>query len=437
MPRRLKKVPLTIFQRFFRTETLGGLVLLGFGLAALAIANSPLAPAYKHLWEIPLTLGIAPHKLSLSLHDWINDGLMAVFFLLVGLEIKRELLAGELSSVQQAALPIACAIGGMVMPAVMYLIFNFRGPGAHGWGIPMATDIAFALGALNLIAPRAPIGAKVLLTALAIVDDMGAVLVIALFYTQGIVWSALGGAAVTLLVLIGFNLIGIRRLWPYLLAGVVLWCFVHASDVHAAIAGVALAFTIPAHSRINALEFSREARSLLDRFDRTETGDFVVLTSKGQQETVFALDRASGSVTAPALRLEHALHNFSAFVVMPLFAFANAGVKIDLSLQHAEIGFGILAGLMFGKPLGIAMFALIAVKTGIAKLPQAVNWRSLLGFACLAGIGFTMSLFVAMLAFEDTAMVDAAKRGIIAGSLLAGIAGTVLLKMGRSLRDVN
>src|SRR5215472_13500969 len=256
MPERLKKTPLTIFQRFFRTETIGGVVLLGFGVAALAIANSPLAMAYSHLWEIPLTLGIAPHELSLSLHEWINDGLMAVFFLLVGLEIKRELLAGELSSVRQATLPIACAIGGMIVPAVIYLIFNLRGPGAHGWGIPMATDIAFALGALNLIDPRAPIGAKVLLTALAIVDDMGSVLVIAFFYSHGIVWSALGGAGVTLVVLIGFNLIGVRRLWPYLLGGIVLWCFVHASGVHATIAGVALAFIIPTHSRINAQEFS-------------------------------------------------------------------------------------------------------------------------------------------------------------------------------------
>src|SRR5262249_20345049 len=409
-----RKVPLTIFQRFFRTETLSGLFLLGFGLAALAIANSPLAEVYKHVWEIRLTLGIAPHELSLSLHEWINDGLMALFFLLVGLEIKRELLAGELSSAQQAALPIACAIGGMVVPAAIYLIFNFRGPGAHGWGIPMATDIAFALGALNLVAPRAPIGAKVLLTALASVDDMGAVLVIVLVYSEGILWSALGWAAVTLLVLIGFNLIGIRRLWPYLLVGVVLWCFVHASGVHATIAGVALAFTIPMRSRVNVREFSKEGCSLPDRFDRTETRDFVVLTSKGQQETVFALERASGGVTAPALRLEHALHNFSAFVVMPLFAFANAGVKIDLSPQHAEIGFGILAGLMLGKPLGIMTAALIAVKTGIARLPQAVNWRSLLGYGFLAGIGFTLSLFIAMLAFDETALVDAAKRGIIA-----------------------
>ena len=431
----LKKISLTIFQRFFRTETLGGVVLLAFGLGALIIANSPLSEAYNHLWEIPLMVKISDHQLSLTLHGWINDGLMAMFFLLVGLEIKRELLAGELSSARQAALPIACAIGGMVVPAAIYLLFNFGGIGSHGWGIPMATDIAFALGALNLIAPRAPIGAKVLLTALAIVDDMGAVLVIALFYSEGIVWTALAGAAVTLLMLIGFNVVGVRHLWPYLLGGVVLWLFVHASGVHATIAGVALAFTIPTHTRINGVEFSREARSLLDDFDRRETGDFQVLTSKGQQEALFSLERASKSVTAPILRLEQALHNFSAFVVMPLFAFANAGVKIDLSVQHLEIGLGVLAGLVFGKPVGIMMAALIAVKMGIARLPQAVSWRSLFGYACLAGIGFTMSLFVTMLAFADSALVEAAKRGIIVGSLVAGVAGAVLLRMSPVLRD--
>src|SRR5436305_6771646 len=223
MAGRLKKIPLTVFQRFFRTETLGGLVLLGFGLAALAIANSPLSAAYNHLWEIPLTLAIPPNELSLSLHEWINDGLMAVFFLLVGLEIKRELLAGELSSARQAALPIACAFGGMAVPGLIYLVFNFRGLGAHGWGIPMATDIAFALGALNLVAPQAPIGAKVLLTARAIVDDMGALLVISVCYSEAIVWSPLASAAISLLALDGLNLTGIRRLWPYLLVGDGLW----------------------------------------------------------------------------------------------------------------------------------------------------------------------------------------------------------------------
>src|SRR5947208_466945 len=354
------------------------MVLLACGLAALFLANSPLAETYNHFWKIPLTLGIVDHQLSLTLHEWINDGLMAVFFLLVGLEIKRELVAGELSSVQQAALPIACAIGGMIAPAAIYLIFTLGRIGSRGWGIPMATDIAFALGALSLIAPNAPIGAKVLLTALAIVDDMGAVAVIALFYSKAVAWTAFAGAVVTLVVLIGLNLLGVRHLWPYLLAGVVLWFFVHSSGVHAAIAGVALAFTIPTQTRINAVEFSREAHSLLHNFDRTETGDSLVLTSKGQQEALFSVERASERATAPVLRLEQALHNFSAFVVMPLFAFANAGVKINLSTQHLKIGLGVLAGLMLGKPLGIIFAAFVAVKTGVARLPRAVSWRSLM-----------------------------------------------------------
>jgi NhaA family Na+:H+ antiporter len=435
MPARSHKIPQTIFQRFFRTETIGGLVLLFFGLSALIVANSPLAGTYEHLWETSVGLGIAHHELSLSLHQWINDGLMAVFFLLVGLEIKRELLAGELSSVRQAALPIACAIGGMIVPAIIYLMFNWGRVGAHGWGVPMATDIAFALGALNLVAPRAPIGAKVLLTALAIVDDMGAVMVISLFYTHAIAWTAVTGAAAMLLVLTAFNRMGVRHLWPYLLGGVVLWYFVHGSGVHATVAGVALAFAIPTHTRINAVEFSRQARSRLDQFDHTETGDLLVLTSKGQQEALFALERASEGVTAPILRLEHALHNFSAFVVMPLFAFANAGVKISLSMEHAEIGLGVFAGLVLGKSLGVIGAAFIAVRLGVAKLPKAVNWTSLLGYSCLAGIGFTMSLFIAMLAFDQPALVDAAKRGIIAGSLFAGIAGAVILKMRPILRD--
>ena len=435
MALRLKKIELTVFQRFFRTETVGGLILLLFGFAALALANSPFAEAYEYLWDIPFTIGIVDHALSLTLHQWINDGLMAVFFLLVGLEIKRELLAGELSSSKQAALPIACAIGGMIVPAAFYWIFNMSGPGASGWGIPMATDIAFALGALALIAPRAPIGAKVFLAALAIVDDMGAVLVIALFYSSGIAWGALGGAAVVLLILVGLNALGVRHLWPYLLGGLVLWYFVHESGIHATVAGVVLAFTIPTHTRINAVEFSREARALLDRFERKETGDFGVLTSKGQQETLFALERASEGVTAPILTLEQALHNFSAFVVMPLFAFANAGVRIGGPIEHAEIVLGVLAGLIIGKPLGITAAALVTVKSGIAKLPDDVSWASLVGYACLAGIGFTMSLFIAMLAFDDVAPLGAAKIGILAGSLLAAGGGAIILKtIGRSER---
>jgi NhaA family Na+:H+ antiporter len=432
---RFRKLPPTIFQLFFRTETAGGSVLLLFGISALALANSPLAAPYASIWRTPLTVGILGHSLSLTLHQWINDGLMAVFFLLVGLEIKRELVVGELASVRKAALPIGCAIGGMIVPAAIYWIFNPIGFGSRGWGIPIATDIAFALGALALIAPGAPTAARVFLAALAIVDDMGAVLVIATFYSETIAWGALGVAGLLVLVLFGFNTFGVRRLLPYLLVGVALWYFVHESGVHGTVAGVALAFTIPTRTRTNAEQFSRNARSLLDRFDQTESGDFIVLTSKGQQEALFALEYATEGVTAPILRLEHALHKFSAFVVMPLFAAANAGVKLTLPIQQAEIAIGALVGLVLGKPLGIMAAALVAIKSGVAKLPRAVSWTSLLGYAWLAGIGFTMSLFIAMLAFDETATVDAAKLGILAGSLLAGVAGAVVLRIASGFRN--
>ena len=386
-------------------------VLLLFGIAALVLANSPLAEAYERLWQIRLTFGSAEHSLSLTLHEWINDGLMAVFFLLVGIEIKRELVVGELASVRKAALPIACAIGGMIVPAAFYWICNMSGPNARGWGIPMATDIAFALGALALIAPNAPAGARVFLAALAIVDDMGAVLVIAIFYSHALAWSALVSAAFIVVLLIGLNVMGVRHLWPYLLAGTALWYFMHASGVHATVAGVALAFTIPTRARINAVESSRKARRISGRFDNTE------------------------GVTAPILRFEQVLHNFSAFVVMPLFAFANAGVRIGGPLDHPGVTVGVFLGLVVGKPLGITAAALGAIKSRIGELPGGVGWTSLLGYACLAGIGFTMSLFIAMLAFDETGLVNAAKSGILAGSLLAGIAGAIFLRIASRFRD--
>jgi NhaA family Na+:H+ antiporter len=306
-----------------------------------------------------------------------------------------------------------------------------RAAGAFRW----RQTFAFALGTLALVAPKAPTSARVFLAALAIVDDMGAVLVIAIFYSHTIAWGALAGAAVVLVALIEFNALGVRRLWPYLLAGVVLWYLVHESGVHATVAGVALAFTIPTHTRINAAEFSREARSLLDQFDFTESGDYLVLTSKGQQEALCAVAAATQDVTAPILRLEHALHKFSAFVVMPVFAFANAGVRIGGPLEHVEVTLGALLGLVIGKPLGITAAAFGAVKSRIAQLPGGVGWASLIGFACLAGIGFTMSLFIAMLAFDETAPVNAAKSGILAGSVLAGIAGATVLKMVSHFRE--
>ena len=418
----------SFFQQFIRTETLGGVILLLFAVAALVWANSPWAPSYTALWEIPLAIGAGEHTLTLTLRHWINHGLMAMFFLLVGLGIKREFVAGELASPQNAALPIAAALGGMIVPAAIYWSLNPSGPAAHGWGIPMATDIAFALGALALIAPGAPLGIKIFLSALAVVDDMGAVLVIAFFYSGDIAWGALGAAGGMMVVLGALNLAGVTKLWPYLIGGLILWFFVHESGVHATIAGVALAMTIPCSTRLNAAEFSGQARGLLDQFDRTETGDLLVLTSKGQQESIFALEQATERVTAPILRLEHALHAFSAFAVMPLFAFANAGVQIGGPIAHTAVAVGVAAGLVVGKPLGIGVACFVAVKAGIAKLPETAGWCSLLGAACLAGIGFTMSLFIAMLAFEDPELINTAKVAILGASLLAGVAGAVVLR---------
>jgi NhaA family Na+:H+ antiporter len=415
------------FQEFFRTEAAGGALLVACACAALVVANSAWADAYHRLLATRIAIAWDGHALSLTVHQWVNDGLMAVFFLLVGLEIKREALAGELASPRQAALPIAAAIGGMLAPASVYYLTSAGGTESRGWAIPMATDIAFALGVLALVAPRAPIGLKIFLAALAIVDDMGAVLVIALFYTSAIAWHALGMAGLILLLLVALNVLRIRRLTPYLVLGVGLWFFVHESGVHATIAGVLLAFAIPTRTRINATEFSAEARGLLDRFDRTETGDFLVLTSKGQQEAIIGLERASELVTAPLLRLEHALHRVSAFVVMPLFAFSNAGVGLSGS-SAGNVTLAVILGLAVGKPLGITGAALAAVRFRLAALPAGVSWTALHGCAWLGGIGFTMSLFIATLAFEGTDLLDSAKVGILTGSIVSGVVGALVVR---------
>ena len=415
------------FQEFFRTEAAGGALLVTCACAALIVANSGWADAYHRLLATTIAMSAGGHGLSLTVHQWVNDGLMAVFFLLVGLEIKREAIAGELASPRHAALPLTAAIGGMVVPAFIYFLTSGGGTAARGWAIPMATDIAFALGVLALVAPKAPSGLKIFLAALAIVDDIGAVLVIALFYTGTIAWDAVATAGLILLLLITLNVLGVRRLAPYLVLGLGLWFFVHESGVHATIAGVLLAFAIPTRTRINAQEFSDKARGLLEHFDRTETGDLLVLTSKGQQEAIFGLERESEGVTAPLLRLEQALHGFTAFVVMPLFALSNAGVSLGGSFEGGATT-AVLLGLVIGKPLGITGAALIAVRTRLASLPGGVSWTALHGCAWLGGIGFTMSLFIAALAFDGTPLLDSAKVGILAGSILSGVIGGLIIR---------
>jgi len=421
------------FLHFFHTEAAGGVVLLVAAVAALLAANSPWAEWYHGVWGARLVAGPEGHPLALTARMWVNDAVMALFFLLVGLEIKREILVGELSSLRQAALPFAAAVGGVVVPALLFLALAPESMHA-GWAIPTATDIAFALGLLALVAPGAPTGLKVFLAALAIVDDMAGVLIIALFYTAEVHVGALMTAAALAVGLIGLNRAGVRHLAPYLAAGLALWFFVHESGIHATIAGVVLALTIPTHTRINAAEFSREARAHLDAFDQTETGDLLVITSKGQQEALHALDNVSSDVSAPLLRLEHALHGFSAFVVMPVFAFANAGVSLGGGALDGATASAIGVGLAAGKPLGITLAAWLACQTGIAALPAGVTWRMLHGVSWVAGVGFTMSLFIAGLAFGPTPAFDAAQTGIFGGSAIAAVVGAIVLRRARPSR---
>jgi len=366
---------------------------------------------------------------------------MAVFFFVVGLEIKRELLVGELASPRQAALPAVAALGGVLVPAGIYALLNRGTVGAQGWGIPMATDIAFALGVLALLGDRIPLGLKVFLTALAIVDDIAAVLVIAVFYTTQVTWAALGAAAVILVVLIAANRLGARRPVVYAVLGLALWLAVFESGVHATVAGVLLALTIPANTRIDPRAFLDRSRATLVAFDRAgsdeETGASI-LTNGERQEALAELEDVVEGAGAPLHRMEHVLHPWVAFAIMPLFALANAGVRIEGDLGAAlgnRVTLGVMLGLVLGKQLGVTMAAWMAVRSGVTDLPEGVGWHHIYGAGWLAGIGFTMSLFVADLAFagDDGELLTAAKLGILVASLIAGVGGWLILRRGSSI----
>jgi Na+:H+ antiporter, NhaA family len=419
------------FQEFAARETSGGILLLACTLLALAWANSPWAQHYTALWHTPLTVGLGRFNLSRDLHFWVNDALMAVFFFVVGLEIKRQLLVGELASRRQAALPILAAIGGVVVPALLYSSLNAAGPGSRGWGIPMATDIAFAIGVMALLGDRVPLGLKVFLTALAIVDDIVAVLVIAVFYTADLSWGALGVGAFCLLVALVANRLGVRHPLPYALIGAVLWMAVLLSGVHATIAGVLLAFMIPSRTAINQRDFLQHGRAMLDHYEEAaQTEPFDILNDIEQQIAVDALEDACEKVQPPLHRLEHGLHPWVTFVIMPLFALANAGVSVfgDLGeVGSQSITLGVVLGLVLGKPLGVTLASWLAVRMGWASLPEQVSWKHIHGAGWLAGIGFTMSLFMTGLAFTEDAQLTAAKLGVLMASLCAGIVGSVIL----------
>jgi NhaA family Na+:H+ antiporter len=417
-------------QEFIHQSQAGGIVLLAMTVLALAIANSPLRQGYEALLETHISLHVGAWVLEESVLHWVNDGLMVIFFFVVGLEIKREIIVGELSNVRAAALPIVAAIGGVVAPALVYTAFNFGHSSVHGWGVPTATDIAFALGCLALLGNRVPFGIKVFLTAVAIVDDLIAVLVIAIFYSSDLNFTMLGiGFGIILLLLLA-NISGFQHPLIYGGLGIVVWLAFLNSGVHATIAGVLVALTIPARSRIDVPTFLARTRQIISQMESTMAGAQSKRSAEFQQSAVLELEEISEQVQAPLQKMEHELHSWVTFVIMPVFALANAGVAISpesIGSESMPVMLGVILGLTMGKPIGIVGASWLAVRAGIGTLPSGATWRHMLATGVLAGIGFTMSIFIASLAFGDVAMLATAKISILIASALAGSVGILLL----------
>jgi NhaA family Na+:H+ antiporter len=419
------------FREFAAASASSGILLMIAAVVALVWANSPWAADYEALWATEVGISVGGLELSASLLHWVNDGLMAIFFLVVGLEIRRELQVGELATRRKAVLPVAAAVGGAVLPALIFLlVVGFDGEEARGWGIPMATDIAFALGVLALLGSRAPLGLRIFITALAIADDLLAVLVIAVAYTDQLQLGALAVAAATFGLLLAGGRLGIRRPLFFGVLGFVLWLAVFQSGVHATVAGVLLALTIPSTTRLDAGAYVKAAREQVDAFDR-RTGPEEAAATEDQHAALWELEAATERAQAPMLRFEHVLHPWVSFLIVPVFALANAGVSLVgglVAMVMDPVAIGVIAGLVIGKQIGITLTSWVVVRLGIADLPAGVTWAHLYGAAWLGGIGFTMSLFIAALAYgEGSEALAHAKIGILAASVIAGIGGTTVL----------
>lgn len=422
----------TPFEEFIHAQTTTGLILMIMTVVALVLANSPISEAYEHFFHTYIKLEVSSWTLSHSIHHWINDGLMAIFFFIIGLEIKRNITVGELSDIKVAVLPIVAAIGGMLVPALIYLSINAGTDGAIGWGIPMATDIAFAISALVLLGKRVPTSLVTFLVALAIVDDLGAVVVIALFYTNEIhmLWLALALGA--FFIMIALNRFGIHAVLPYLIVGILMWYFMLESGVHATIAGVIAAMAIPSKPKYAPIALTEYTCKLLNEYDKYPIATDHMMHER-QKAILQNIKDTIDAVGTPASRLEHGLHLPVSLLVIPLFALANAGISIDFSSINESIvqpiSMGIILGLVAGKVLGIAGLSWLAIKLGIATLPQNTTMSQVFGVSFLGGIGFTMSIFVAELAFAgNSEFIFQAKIGILAASLFAGIFGFVWLR---------
>lgn len=415
-------------QEFTRLSASGGIVLLIATIIALFWANSPMAQSYLHLWETELGVFLGSMHLEEHLLEWVNDGLMVIFFFVVGLEIKREVRSGELASPRKAALPIMGAVGGMLAPALFYALFNLgNSQTSHGWGVPMATDIAFTLGILTLLGGRAPLSLKVFFTALAIADDIGGILVIGVFYSAEISWLALGVAALFLVALGGLNWARVYHPIPYALLGIGLWLAFLRSGVHPTLAGVLLAMTIPTRRPPNTRPLLAQVKTVVEEFEYAAEEEYL-----RQPAIVQKLETILERLQSPAQRLERELTPWSTYLILPIFALANAGVVINADAFQgllSPVSLGIIAGLVVGKPLGITLLSWIAIRAGIAEMPGDLHFKQLAGASFLAGIGFTLSLFIANAAFTDLEILASAKLAILVASILAGVLGVVALSI--------
>jgi len=404
-------------------------------IVAVVWANSPFEYLYHHIWhEIEMGFSFAGFELKGELHYWVNDFLMVIFFFVIGLEIKREIIAGELSNVKSAILPVGAAVGGMLIPALVYVLFNYDNPDfSHGWGIPMATDIAFALGLMSLLGDRVNPNLKIFLTALAIADDLGAILVIALFYTESIDMMEIFYAFIFLGVLIAGNMLGVRRATFYAVVGLVgVWLSFIYSGVHATIAGVLIAFTIPSKTKISGKQYIDKLRTMLIKSSIFSKDDKSIL-SADEVHTLSKVSSLTKDAESPSHKLEHVLHPVATFFILPVFALANAGVHIDDRLDNLlfhPISLGIIAGLVIGKFLGVSLFTRLMISLKITELPEGVDMKQIYGVAFLAGIGFTMSIFISDLAFVSNEYIQIAKVGVFAASIIAATIGMLFLHFG-------
>ncbi len=416
-------------QKFIKAESFSGILLFFVTILALIISNSPVRALFESLWQYEIGIKSDGFSLVKPLILWINDGLMAIFFFLIGLEIKREILLGELNSIKKASLPVFAAIGGMLIPLLFYILLNNNSETANGWGIPMATDIAFTLAILKLLGNKVPLSLKIFLTAFAIIDDIGAVMVIALFYSGNIAWNLILIAAIMLIFLYVLSYLKIHSKFILLIFGIIIWVLFLKSGIHPTIAGILLAFAVPIRQRVNEFTFANKLHEITSRLTMDSNTNNLPLLTADQIEEIDNLEDCMEKVQSPLQKLEKGLHNWVAYLIMPVFALSNAGINlVDGASYELSLATTIALSLFLGKTIGVTLFSYISIKLNIASLPENISFIQIAGVAILAGVGFTMSLFISGLAFPDSMVfLSSAKMGIIVGSIISGIIGYLIL----------